>query len=521
MTPDFVDITGLSHRYRGVQALADVDVGLAAGELIGVVGPDGVGKSTLLSIIAGVTKIQNGMVKVFGGDMANNPHRKEIRRRLAFMPQGLGQNLYGDLTVEENIRFFASLFEVPGKIADARLDELLEATELSAFSNRRAADLSGGMKQKLGLCAALIHGPSTLILDEPTTGVDPLSRRNFWKLIRDLMQRKPDTTVLVATAYLDEADDFDRLVMMDGGRIFATGTPDELKTQARAATLDEAYQILLSGDGELTTHMSRAPRAPLTSEIVIEANGLTRRFGDFTAVDGVNFQIRRGEIYGFIGPNGCGKTTTMKMLTGLLPPSDGTAEIFGSVVTAGDLHWLRRLGYMSQQFSLYSELTVEQNLTMHGQLFDLPRGKLAGRVAELAEQFELVAHMDQLTSDLPVGIRQRLSLAVAIIHGPELLILDEPTSGVDPLGRDKLWTQLRSLSDELGTTIFVSTHYLGEAARCDRVALMNEGRLLVDDKPEVLLASKHTDDLEDAFIAFILEDRAASQDSQQLRRADA
>lgn len=508
-----VEIRNLNHRYGKVAALTDIDMTLPEGGLFGIVGPDGVGKSTLLSLIAGVTTIQDGSVNVLGGNMAKKSHRKNICARVGFMPQGLGQNLYRDLSIVENIRFFASLFMIPRRIADARMDELLAATELAAFRDRRVADLSGGMKQKLGLCTILIHQPDLLILDEPTTGVDPLSRRNFWRLIRDMVHRKGNTTVLAATAYMGEAGDFDWLMMMDASRTFAAGTPSDLKDKARAGTLDDAYQTLLSGDTIRLTARRQTRKELNDNEVVIEARDLTRRFGDFTAVDQVNFQIRRGEIYGFIGPNGCGKTTTMKMLAGLLAPTGGTARIFGEAVKAGSTKWRRRLGYMSQLFSLYSELTVEQNLNMHGRLFDLHRRELAARVDDLTAALKLTAHMDQPASDLPVGIRQRLSLAVAIIHRPELLILDEPTSGVDPLARDKLWEVFRQLSDERGTTIFVSTHYLGEAERCDRVALMNDGRLLTADTPQSLLESKRTKSLEEAFVAYIRDDRARDRAS--------
>ncbi len=384
MTGGLVEIAGLGHRYGAAAALSDIDLSVSAGEVIGIVGPDGVGKSTLLSLIAGVTRIQQGSVTVFGGDMAKKAHRNNVYARVGYMPQGLGQNLYGDLSVEQNIRFFASLFGIPKKIVDTRMKKLLAATELAAFAARRAADLSGGMKQKLGLCTILVHEPELLILDEPTTGVDPLSRRNFWQLIGKLVERRANTTVLVATAYMDEAKDFSRLVMMDSGRIFATGTPTELKRRADAATLDDAYETLLSGGAAGHVPGKGARKRPTDSEIIIEAENLTRRFDDFTAVDRVNFRIRRGEIYGFIGPNGCGKTTTMKMLAGLLPPSAGTARIFGSVVRAGTTQWRHRLGYMSQLFSLYSELTVAQNLSLHGRLFDLPRLALGARIAELA-----------------------------------------------------------------------------------------------------------------------------------------
>jgi ribosome-dependent ATPase len=519
MTSDIVEIAALSHRYGKVAALTDVELALPKGKLIGVIGPDGVGKSTLLSIIAGVTRIQSGSVQVLGGDMTATAHRTKSFSRIAFMPQGLGQNLYGDLSVEENILFFASLFEIPRSLVDNRIKDLLAATELAPFADRRAANLSGGMKQKLGLCCILIHEPDLIILDEPTTGVDPLSRRNFWELIRNLMKRKPGTTVLVATAYMDEADTFDWLVMMEASRIFATGPPTELKSRSDTATLEDAFEVLLLGQTAVGDDIEEVPRRSSSSEVVIEATNLTRKFGDFTAVDQVNFQIRRGEIYGFIGPNGCGKTTTMKMLTGLLPPSSGDAHIFGKTIEAGSMELRRRLGYMSQLFSLYSELTVKQNLDMHGRLFGLRRAGLRERISELTHRFDLGDYVDQLASDLPVGLRQRLSLAVAVIHQPELLILDEPTSGVDPLARDKLWKVLRTLSDSSGTTIFVSTHYLGEAERCDRVALMNQGRLLAADTPGAIINSKAADSLEEAFVAYINDDRARSSSTLQTEGA--
>lgn len=502
-----IKLEALNHSYRGVAALRDVDLAIPAGGVAGIVGPDGVGKSTLLSLIAGVSRIQSGSVDLLGGSIADKSHRRAVRGRIGFMPQGLGQNLYGDLSVEENIRFFASLFSIPKAIVDTRLKELLAATDLTEVVDRHAANLSGGMKQKLGLCTILIRDPDLVILDEPTTGVDPLSRRNFWRLIRSLMQRKPGTTVVVATAYMDEAEDFDWLVMMDAGRIVAIGTPADLRHRTGTVSLNGAYQVLLSGDKVETTGTSENGGQPAKAETVIEATDLTRRFGNFTAVDRINLQICRREIFGFIGPNGSGKTTTMKMLTGLLPPTSGTIRILGDDVSFGSTLWRRRLGYMSQSFSLYTELTVGQNLRMHARLFDIPRREAIERFEELVEQFELAKHLRQTTADVPVGIRQRLSLAVAVIHRPELLILDEPTSGVDPLARERLWQALRSLSDERGTTIFVSTHYLAEAARCDRIALMNDGRLLAIDTPAALLRSKDTDDLEEAFVRFVKDDR--------------
>jgi ribosome-dependent ATPase len=349
------------------------------------------------------------------------------------------ENLYPDLSIRENIEFFGRLFGQSRSEREDRIAELLAATGLAPFADRLAKKLSGGMKQKLGLCCSLIHDPDLLILDEPTTGVDPLSRRQFWELIRRIRARRRGISVLVATAYMEEAERFDWLVAMNAGKVLASGTPAELKATIGARTLEDAFIALLPEQqraGHRTLHIP--PRHTIDAEPVIAARGLTRRFGDFTAVNHVSFTIERGEIFGFVGSNGCGKTTTMKMLTGLLPASEGEALLFGRPLDASDLGARRRVGYMSQSFSLYTELTVRQNLSLHARLFHLPARKAATRIVELIQRFGLGEYVDQRTQDLPLGIRQRLSLAVAIVHEPEMLILDEPTSGVDPLARPVL-----------------------------------------------------------------------------------
>ncbi len=435
------------------------------------------------------------------------------------MPQGLGKNLYPDLSVKENIEFFSRLFGQAREEREWRIRELLDSTGLAPFADRPAKKLSGGMRQKLGLCCSLIHDPDLLILDEPTTGVDPLSRRQFWDLIDRLRGRRAAMSVIVATAYMEEAERFDWLIGMNDGKILATGSPSALKEQTRTRSIEDAFVALLPQRRRSAAASQVHPPLDGDAEPVIVAKNLTCRFGDFTAVDGVSFSIRRGEIFGFVGSNGSGKTTTMKMLTGLLPPSEGEALIFGDALHAGDLEARRRVGYMSQSFSLYGELTVHQNLLLHARLFHLPRAFASKRIAELVEKCDLADYVDDLASALPLGIRQRLSLAVAVVHKPELLILDEPTSGVDPLARDQFWDLLIDLSRNQGITIFVSTHFMNEAARCDRLSLMHEGRVLATDTPAGLIKARQAQNLEDAFISFLQQEEAGEVPPLTLNQA--
>jgi ribosome-dependent ATPase len=499
-------LKNVTQRYGRVTALDAVTLALPAGEIVGLIGPDGVGKSSLLAIIAGARQIQSGKADVLGGDIAAAAHHAAVCPRIAYMPQGLGKNLYPDLTIRENIEFFGRLFGQSRPEREDRVTELLAATGLAPFADRAAKKLSGGMKQKLGLCCSLIHDPDLLILDEPTTGVDPLSRRQFWELIERIRARRRGVSVLAATAYMEEAECFDWLVAMNAGKILAADTPAELKSGTRTRTIEDAFIALLP-EQQRTGHkaLQIPPRLDLDAEPVIRARELTCRFGDFTAVDHVNFTIERGEIFGFVGSNGCGKTTTMKMLTGLLPASEGEALLFGRPLDARDLSARRRVGYMSQSFSLYTELTVRQNLELHARLFHLPTREGKERIADLIRRFGLTDHIAQRAENLPLGIRQRLSLAVAIVHQPEMLILDEPTSGVDPLARDRLWELLIDLSRNEGVTIFVSTHFMNEAERCDRISLMDSGRVLATDRPSNLMAARATATLEDAFISYLEE----------------
>lgn len=494
----------VGQRFGTTVALRDITLSIPARQMVGLIGPDGVGKSSLLSLISGARVIEQGNVMVLGGDMRDARHRRDVCPKIAWMPQGLGKNLYHTLSVYENVDFFARLFGHDKAERENRIDELLRSTGLDPFRDRPAGKLSGGMKQKLGLCCALIHDPQLLILDEPTTGVDPLSRAQFWALIDSIRQRQPEMSVLVATAYMEEAERFDWLVAMNAGEVLATGSAAELKAQTHSQTLEQAFIALLP-EAQRKAHKEViiAPRNAQENDIAIEARGLTMRFGNFVAVDHVNFRIARGEIFGFLGSNGCGKSTTMKMLTGLLPASEGEAWLFGQPVNPRDIETRRRVGYMSQAFSLYSELTVRQNLELHARLFHIPDADIPARVAEMSQRFMLTEVEDALPASLPLGIRQRLSLAVAVIHRPEMLILDEPTSGVDPVARDMFWQLMVDLARQDRVTIFISTHFMNEAERCDRISLMHAGKVLASDSPQALVAQRGAANLEEAFIAWL------------------
>jgi len=507
-----IECSQLTVRYKSTTAIDNIKLSIPAGVTVGIIGPDGVGKSTLLSLIAGERMMQQGSLQVLGGDMRDKKHREAICSDIAYMPQGLGKNLYPTLSVEENLQFFAKLFGHSRKQRRARIDNLTKRTGLYPFLSRPAGKLSGGMKQKLGLCCALIHDPRLLILDEPTTGVDPLARSQFWSLIRDIHTAQPNITVLVATAYMDEAQQFNHLIALNAGKILATGSPQDLLARTQTSNLESAFIALLPSEIKHHHHSVEVQpyNAAIHSETAIEAKNLTMKFGDFVAVDKVSFTIGKGEIFGFLGSNGCGKSTTMKMLTGLLPQTSGEAWLLGSPLAANDINTRYRVGYMSQSFSLYTELTVRQNLVLHAKLFKVPATKVEGRVDEMLNRFALSQHQHNLPHALPLGIRQRLSLAVAMVHKPEVLILDEPTSGVDPIARDNFWQLLITLARQDGVTIFISTHFMNEAARCDRISLMHAGKVLITDPPEAIKAQKSADTLEAAFIEYLVEAQMSS-----------
>ena len=496
-------VTNLSHKYSDVIALDNITLNIESGKMIGFIGPDGVGKSTLLSILSMVKIIQTGEVEVLNGDIKSKKYRNKICPRIAYMPQGLGKNLYMTLSVYENIEFFARLFGQDKKERNHRILQLLESTGLLQFKDRPAGKLSGGMKQKLGLCCALIHDPELLILDEPTTGVDPLSRRDFWKLIASIKSKNQNMSVLIATAYMQEAASFDTIIAMDDGKILMQGTLKELLEKTKCDNIDEAFIELLPSEKRAGHKKLVVPvKNDYKDDYAIEAENLIMQFGDFIAVNNVNLKIKQGEIFGFLGSNGCGKTTTMKMLTGLLSPTSGSAKLFGEEVKDNSLQMKEKVGYMTQSFSLYNELSILENLELHAKLFHIKEDR-EKRINYLLEKFDLKEYKNSLANELPLGIKQRLSLSAAVIHRPKMLILDEPTSGVDPISRDNFWELLIDLSRNDNVTIFVSTHFMNEGARCDRISLMHQGKVLITDTPKQLVKLKNKDNLEEAFISYL------------------
>ncbi len=455
----------------------DVSFDVEPGVLFGLVGPDGAGKTTTLRMLSGVLRPSAGDARVGGVSVARDP--EGVKHHIAYMSQRFG--LYADLTVRENIEFYADLYEVPKTERPARLERLYHFSQLGAFQDRLAAKLSGGMKQKLSLCCALIHHPAIMLLDEPTFGVDPISRRELWAIVREMVS--DGMTVLVATSTREEAERCDRVALLEQGRLVPGDRMPDPPPLARRPT----------------------GRAAAPAVVVRE---LTRRFGEFTAVDGVSFSVAAGEVFGFLGPNGAGKTTTIRMLTGLLAPSGGTGTVAGHDVRT-DAEWIkRRIGYMSQLFSLYNDLTVEENIRFFAGLYEVTGDRLRDRREWVIGMTGLADHLTRLTGELPLGWKQRLALGCAVLHQPPILFLDEPTSGVDPASRRAFWELIYHLADG-GTTVFVTTHHMEEAEYCHRLALMNRGRLIALDTPAAIRASVGAGTLEDAFVTLV--ERAGGQ----------
>lgn len=538
-----IRLEGVHKRYGRTVALENVSLEVPRGQLFGLIGPDGAGKSTLMHIVAGVLAQDAGSVVVNGVNVDSEHSAERIKASLGLMPQGLGLNLYPTLSVEENLDFFAGLRNVPKSVARQRKAQLLEMTGLAPFRDRAMQHLSGGMQQKLGLICALIHEPELVILDEPTTGVDPLSRRSFWRLLARLVEER-GMTALVSTAYMDEAALFDQVALMQGGRVLTVGEPQALT--ARLPFLQaiirvrnpESWQAALAGrwpewprwfeghhlhlqvpksekdDFEawlkagapamegiwwqpadlegLFLQAQRVPEEPIIdlppprAERAIVAKKLTRRFGRFTAVDGVSLEVHAGEIVGLLGANGAGKSTLMRMLTGLLPPTSGSAEVAGVSIRGNSLAVRRRIGYMAQRFSLYEELSVRENLRLFGCIYGLGGRQLKSRIDWALQWSGLAPMANSRSRALPLGQRQRLALSAALLHGPSILFLDEPTSGVDPAGRRHFWSLLRQLCHDEGVAMLVSTHAMNEAENCHRVVMMRQGRKIADAPPDAL-----------------------------------
>ena len=576
-----VVVEGLVRTFGRRAALDGITARIAGGRITGLVGPDGAGKTTLLRLLCGLLAPTGGRVTVCGYDTAADTDA--IHERVGYMPQRFG--LYEDLTVRENLDLYAELRSVPREERSARYEELLAFTGLGPFTGRLAGRLSGGMKQKLGLACTLLSRPPVLLLDEPGVGVDPLARRELWRMVRELLAQ--DRIVVWSTAYLDEAEACDTVLLLNDGKLLYDGTPEDLAKRVegrvfllsgagggrrkliaplmeRRSTLDAVIQgssvrVLTSDDGtelrgdldalsreaevfveveaEPSSRLALRPTPPRfedafmqllggarrgsgavaeffgekgTGGVSVEARHLTKRFGSFTAVDDVSFSIGRGEIFGLLGPNGAGKSTTFKMMCGLLTPTEGGCAVSGLDFRTAPGAARAKLGYMAQKFSLYGDLTVLQNLRFFSGIYGLRGGAAVERVVET---FDLGPYLSSRAGSLPLGFKQRLAMGCAVMHGPDVLFLDEPTSGVDPVTRREFWTCINSFALK-GVTVMVTTHFMDEAEYCDRIALVYRGRTIASGPPDALKASVRTDErpdptLEEAFIALIERQDAA------------
>jgi ABC-2 type transport system ATP-binding protein len=564
-TEPLANVEGVTKRFGkgAIPALDRLSTRVEPGQVIGLVGPDGAGKTTLLRLLAGLLLPDEGRITVCGFDTGRE--LAGIRRVVSYMPQRFG--LYEDLSVQENLNLYADLHGVTGAERRRAFDRLLAFTDLARFTDRLAGKLSGGMKQKLGLACALIHPPRLLLLDEPSVGVDPISRRELWKMVYDLVDQ--GIGVVWSTAYLDEAERCAKVILLNEGKVLDDGPPRALTArvegrsflvqgagQARRKVLAAALKLPDVIDGVIQGESVRlvvrrgatppepsalgvagiaikpvAPRfedafidllgggpkdeSPLAGPrrpgddggTVVEARELTRRFGDFTAADRISFRIGRGEIFGLLGPNGAGKSTTFKMMCGLLRPTSGSARVAGFDLYRAASAARARLGYMAQKFSLYGDLSVRQNLEFFAGIYGLARDRRRTMTGRMVESFGLQPYLDGNAGALPLGFKQRLALACAVMHEPDVLFLDEPTSGVDPLTRREFWSHINALV-ERGVTVMVTTHFLDEAEYCDRVGLVYRGRIIAEGTPDELKDEARSDaapepTLEDAFIALV------------------
>jgi len=553
-------------RQEVVQALDGVSFDLRAGQLTALVGPDGAGKTTLIRLLAGLLTADSGTLRVLDLDPAIDA--QQIQDRIGYMPQKFG--LYEDLSVQENLDLYADLHGVSSAERRERYPQLMQMTDLGAFTGRLAGRLSGGMKQKLGLACTLVRSPELLLLDEPTVGVDPLSRRELWEIVHGLVQS--GLTVLVSTSYLDEAEHSNHVIVLHRGKVLAAEAPAEVTRLASGRTfaidpengnarslqarlLEDPHIVdavpdggrvrcvLAEGaaadalrlpspapvephfeDGFMVLLRRTAAPEPMADiklehaltmqgdEQVVEVHDLVRRFGAFTAVDHVSFEVRRGEIFGLLGPNGAGKTTTFRMLCGLLPPTSGVLRVAGLDVRHTGPAARQRLGYVAQKFSLYGALTVRENLEFFASAYGLSGARRRERINWALQQFDLTEHADMASQELPGGYKQRLAMSAALLHEPEILFLDEPTSGADPLARRAFWHRITALADQR-VTVIVTTHFMQEAEYCDRIAIMDAGRVLAQGPPGEVRRLGATRDgrlptMEDAFVSVVEQARA-------------
>jgi ABC-2 type transport system ATP-binding protein len=561
-----IKIDNVYKRFDEVEALGGISAEIQAGHITGLVGPDGAGKTTLMRMLAALMTPSEGRISLCGHDVVREPDA--IHTLTGYMPQRFG--LYEDLSVRENLRLYADLRALDRRESRAIFERLLQFTGLARFEKRLAGKLSGGMKQKLGLACALMARPRVLLLDEPSVGVDPISRRDLWAMVHELADE--GMAVVWSTAYLDEAERCDEVLLLDAGKLVYTGAPAQLTSRLRgrsyrvrglqgdrrkflsralqcdsvcdgviqgaavrlvlrdpvdvrelealatpaggtleqvAPRFEDAFIDLLDGgSGGFSAIAAQMERITDSPEVMVECEQLTKRFGDFTATDRVSFAVQRGEIFGLLGPNGAGKSTTFKMLCGLLRPTSGRAEVAGLDLRKSTSEVKLQLGYMAQKFSLYGLMSVQQNLEFFSGVYGL-RGELrSSRIEEMVEIFHLQPYLLESPDNLPLGFKQRMALACALMHRPRVLFLDEPTSGVDPITRREFWTHITGLVEK-GVTVLVTTHFMDEAEYCDRVALVNRAQLIALDTPDGLKARVQRPDLpeptmEDAFIELVL-----------------
>lgn len=487
---DTVVINNITKKFEHTTAIDDLTLTIPTGQMTGIVGADAAGKTTLLRIIIGLLCADSGTVTTLGYDPARQ--KKELIAQIGYMPQKFG--LYEDLSVRENLEFYADL-----KSVDKNFDELLDFTGLRPFQKRLAGNLSGGMKQKLGLACALLGDPKFLVLDEPSVGVDPISRRDLMRLVRATI--KEDTTVIWSTAYLDEANSFDNTVVIDKGKVIFHGPPETLA--ATSADFEREVIRMMGGyeekESQIAAHYIYRES---TVEYPVEALNLLKMYGNFAAVKNNTFHIRKGEIFGLLGPNGAGKSTFFKMMCGLARPTDGTAKIMGVDIRKNPTLARSYLGYMAQKFSLYGNMSVRENLEFFAGIYGIPLAKIKERVDSIASYFGLTVYFDQLSEKLPLGIKQRLSLACALIHNPPILFLDEATSGVDVVTRKEFWCHLRALAKK-SVTILITTHFMDEAEYCDNISLFYQGETIAVGTPAALKSQATAATMEEAFITLI------------------
>ncbi len=470
-----VVVDNISKRYGKVEALRGVSFAVKPGELFGLIGPDGAGKSTLFRILTTLLLADEGTATVGGADVVKD--YKEIRRKVGYMPGRF--SLYQDLTVEENLNFFATVFHTTIEENYDLVKDIYQ--QIEPFKKRRAGALSGGMKQKLALSCALIHKPDILFLDEPTTGVDPVSRKEFWEMLRRLKEQ--GITIIASTPIMDEARQCDRIAFINEGQIHGIDTPE--------CILREFAHILCPPGLEREELRHKG-------ETVIEVDNLCKRFGTFTAVDHISFQVNRGEIFGFLGVNGAGKTTAMRMLCGLSKPTSGSGRVAGFDLFTQSEEIKKNIGYMSQKFSLYEDLKVWENIRLFAGIYGMKEREIANKTDELLERLGFTAERETLVKSLPLGWKQKLAFSVSIFHEPKIVFLDEPTGGVDPATRRQFWELIYQAADR-GITVFVTTHYMDEAEYCDRVSIMVDGRIEALDTPRELKEKFHAQTMDDVF----------------------